>query len=190
MAATYKVQYGVGGDASPTWTDLPGGGGTSFRFKTNTDVVANLNNPIPIPNSGFNYAFWVSLSLNMTGTYTQIDNIRHYCDGTINWTLGIGGGIFVNSVPAGLGDAQYEQSQGTIDVSGDELQSGHSVISAVVNIETYTAGSPQVVDAGPYTTAPDQSDHICIQPKVDTAANGAVQGIQPSETLVFLVDEI
>lgn len=186
MAATYAVNYATGADASPSWVALPGGSNDAFRFKTNTDVAVTLSDPIPIPTSGYNYSFWVSVSLKMTGTYTQIDNIRHYANGAIGWTYGSGGALNINTTPAGLTDAQYEQSQGTVGTSGDELQSNHSVITVVSAIGT----SPVVIDAGPYTSSPDQSDHIVMQTKVDTAVNGAVQGVQDPETLTWLVDEI
>lgn len=184
MAATYKVQYATGGDGPPTWADLPGG--TSFRFKTNTDVAENLDDPIPIPASDFNYSFWVSISLNMSGSYTQIDNIRHYANTAIDWTYGNDGALNINTNPPGLTDAQHEQSQGVVGTSGDELLTNHSVVTAIGAITT----SPVVIDAGPYNAPDDQSDHIVMQVKVDTAANTAAQGLQDAETLTWLVDEI
>jgi len=186
MAATYAVQYATGADGTPTWNALPGSGGTAFRFKTNTDVAVDLNDPIPIPAAGFNYSFWVSVSLNITGTYTQVDNIRHYANSAIGWTYGTGGALNINTTPAGLTDAQYEQSQGTVGTSGDELLANHTVVTAIGAIGT----SPVVIDAGPYTSPPDQTDHIVMQTKVDTAANSASQGVQAAETLTWLVDEI
>lgn len=186
MAATYQPQYAVGGDGPPTWTDLPGGASPVLRFKTNTDVAVDLNDPIPIPSAGFNYSFWVSVSLEITGTYSQVDNIRHYANGTIDWDYGTGGALNINTTPAGLTDAQHEQSQGTVGVSGDELLANHSAVTVIGAIGT----TPVVIDVGPYTTSPDQTDHICMQTKVDTAGNGAVQGVQSAETLTWLVDEI
>ena len=197
MAATYTVKYGVGADgAGVTWTVLPGGGGTSFRFKTNTDTAEDLNDPIPIPSSGINYSFWVSVVLELGGTYAQVDNIRHYSDATIGWTLGTAGGLFINddASPSGLTDTDYDQSAGTAGTTGYNAiiaaPNGHGDVASMADIETFTAGSPQLIDSTAYISPTETTLHLVMQVRVDEAANGAVQGLQSPETLTFLADEI
>ncbi len=197
MAGIYASKYGTGADGLPTWNVLPGSGGTAFRFKTNTDVAVDLNNPIPIPTAGINFSFWVSVILEMTGTYTQIDNIRHYSDGTINWTLGTSGGLFINNTgaaPYGLADANYDQSAGTVGTTGYDAiiaaPNGHGSVTSMVSVATFTSGAPQLIDSTAYIAPPDNSLHAVLQTRVDTAANGAVQGVQATETLTWLADEI
>ncbi len=211
MPAEYAIRYATGPDGSPAWNQLPGGSNDAFRFKTNTDVAEDLNDPIPIPSGGFNYSFWVSLTLYITGnpTYTQVDNIRHYSDGTIGWTLGTDGGLMVHQKSGenrdtgthGLTDAQYFQSQGVAGASGDELTAANH--SALIDATTpyvdlsggavyYYAGSPQIVDTTAYSGSPGPENtlHLVLQVKCDTAALGASQGLQTGETLTFLADEI
>lgn len=186
MAATYTVKYATGSDGSPTWNALPGSGGTAFRFKTNTDVAVNLSDPIPIPSSGFNYSYWVSLTLDLGGSFTQVDNIRHYCDGGIGWATGTGGGLFINTNPTGLADADYDQSQGTSGTTGDECAANHGGVTTMSSIASYTSGSPLTVDSTAYTST-GNTKHIVLQVKV---ADDATQGVQSSETLTWLADEI
>ncbi len=186
MAGIYKVQYATGVSGSPVWNDLLGGESNEMRFRTDTAITLDLTNPVPIPKAGFNYAFWVSLSLNFAGTFTQVDNIRHYSDGAIGWNFGTGGGLFVNSTPTGLTDAQYVQATGVVGTSGDEIVANHANVSAVADVEVYTSGSPLVVDTTIYTGV-GNSKHIALQPKV---ATDATQGVQTAETLTWLVDEI
>lgn len=186
MAATYAVQYATGSDASPAWNSLLGGSSNEMRFRTDTAITLDLTNPLPIPSAGFTYGFWVSLRLSFTGTFTQIDNIRHYSDGDIGWNFGTSGGLFVNSVPTGLTDGQYILSTGNVGVSGNECAVNHANVTTMTDIETYTAGSPLIVDTTAYTGA-GGSKHITLQPKVDT---DATQGIQTAETLTWLADEI
>ena len=47
--------------------------------------------PIPIPAAGFNYSYWKHVCLGVTGTFTSVSNIRHYCDGAIGWNFGTAG---------------------------------------------------------------------------------------------------
>ena len=197
MAGTYAVEYSTGGtNGSPSWTALPGGGGTSFRFHTSTSVSEDLTNPIPIPDAGFNYSFWVSITLHIAGTYTQINNIRHYSDGTIGWNLGTGGQLSCGndddgSGGKGISDANYRVPTGTQGTSGDEVVANHPTVDIAQNIESFTAGSPLTVDTTNYGPNQDvRTKHIVLQPKVDTLANGALQGVTGSESLTWIADEI
>ena len=180
MAATYAVEYSTGGtNGNPSWTALPGGGGTSFRFHTSTSVSEDLTNPIPIPDAGFNYSFWVSITLHIAGTYTQVNNVRHYSDGTIGWNLGTGGQLSCGndddgSGGKGISDANYRVPTGTQGTSGDEVVANHPTVDTT--------------NHGP--NADVRTKHIALQTKVDTLGNGAIQGVTGSESLTWIADEI
>lgn len=198
MVAAYSILYSTGGsNGSPSWTALPGGGGTSFRFHTSVSVAEDLVNPIPIPAAGFNYSFWVAIALHVTGTYTQVNNIRQHSDGTISWNLGAAGALNVGSNSAGsnglgLTDAQYIVPSGTIGTSGDEIVANHATVDQAINIQTYNnATNALVLDTVNYgPNATFDSKHSCLQVKCSTVGDGALQGVQGSEQVTVLADEI
>ena len=177
MVATVTVVEAT--DAGPNWNTI-----TTARFNTSDEHDPGTSFPIPIPGAGFNYSYWKSIALNIAGSFTQINNVRHYCDGTIGWTLGSGG--VVNRGNVGIADGSYEQSTGTPGTTGDEVVANHSGIASVSDIESDTSGSPFTVDSSNHTSA-ERTNHIVMQVKVDT---DATRGAQATETFTWLYDEI
>ena len=186
MTATATVQEANG--AGPAYNTI-----TNCRF--NTDDVYNpvSTNPIPIPGAGFNYSYWKSITLQFTGTFTSVDNIRHYCDGTIAWTLGTAGEVRRGNRDAGVHGCpivSYDQATGTPGTTGDDLET-HSYFSAqtikTADLTSDTAPDGADIDAGPYTSADDRCNFVVLQVKVDT---DATQGTKAAETFTWKYDEI
>lgn len=178
MAAAYTVERGVG--AGPTWSTV-----TNVRLRTDDVNTQDLTNPVPIAGA-LKRSYWANIRLEFSGTFSQIDNIRHFSDGAIGWTMGTSGALFSSSTPAGITDANYVQASGTPGDTGAELVATHTNVSAKTNINSHTSAAPLTVDAGPYTTA-DNSNHVALQVDVDT---DATLGLQTAETLTWRVDEI
>ena len=115
MVATVAVFVETGPNATPVETDTSALGPPNIRFKTADDAVIDANNPIPIPAGGDNRSFWKHIFLQATGgTFTQIDNVQFYTDGT-----GFGTGITVqigNETPTknSGSTAGYDQATGTV----------------------------------------------------------------------------
>jgi len=192
MAATVAVEELNGAESpGPTATEI-----TSARFCTADTYNPGLNYPIPIPDSGFNYSYWKSHRIKFTGTFTQINNIRWYCDGTIGWTLGTNGEVRVgvrDSGDNGCPDSDYQQADGTQGTTGHPIEdstNGHAYYKSqtdkVKNVENYTSSNPLVVDTTDYTSE-GHSKHIVLQCRV---ANDATHGQQSSEQLTWIWDEI
>jgi len=206
MVATVLVYEATGGTpGSPGAKNRVDGqatnDGTDVRFCTAdafNDVAAH---PCIIPTlgAGDNYSYWKHLYLNMSGTYTTLNNIRFYTDGTIGWTCGTGGGLFVGKRAAGDNgcpmDASYDPAEGTAGTTGDWMDDGtdgHTYYKdeAVVPVDasTYTSVSPLTVDSADYgPDATDDSDAVVLQVVL---ADDATQGTQTDETLTFVYDEI
>ena len=189
MAATVEIQEGNG--SGPTWTAV-----TSARYCTDDDYNPGTNNPIPIPTSGFNYSYWKSHCLAITGgTFTQISNIQWY-PSDFSWTLGTNGEVRVgqrDSGDHGCPDASYQQAAGTTGTTGYAIEdgtNGHAYYkdqtTPVASITTYSSSSKMTVDSGTYTST-GRTKHIVTQVKVDT---DATQGEQPDITYTFTWDEI
>lgn len=186
MAATVNVQEANG--ATPTYNTV-----TAPRFCTDDNYNPGSANPIPIPAAAFNYSFWKHLCLEFTGTFTSCSNIRHYCDGTIGWTLGTAGEVRRgnrDTPPHGCPSGSYDQATGTVGTTGDDLET-HTYYSAqtvkTIDIEGDVVGTPASIDDSTYTTPGDRSYFIVLQVKVDT---DATQGAQTAEQFTFLYDEI
>ena len=178
MAAVYTVERGTG--AGPAWATV-----TNVRLHTDDTNNQDLTNPVPIAGS-LKRSYWANIRLEFSGAFSQIDNIRHFCDGSIDWTYGTSGALQVNSTPAGIIDANYDQATGTPGDSGDELVANHANVSAKTDIENHTSGAPLSVDAGPYSSA-GNSNHVAVQEDVDT---DATQGLHTAEQLTWRTNEI
>lgn len=191
MAATVSIQRITGAPASKTYTTV-----TNVRLRTDDANTQDLTNPVKKPTSGFNYSYWASICLDLSGTFSQISNIRHYSDGAIGWNLGTGGGLFRGNRDTGdIGcpDASYEQAGGTQGTTGyaiDDATNGHTYYNTqttpVVDVSNDTSSSPAVVDSSTYTAA-GKTKHIVLQAKV---ASDATAGVQAAETLTWEWDEI
>ena len=175
------------------------------NLNDNTDVrfcTTDAHNPVAtypciIPSADQNYSYWKHLCLDISGTFTTVNNIRFYTDGTIGWTCGTGGGLYVGLRDAGDNgcpmDASYNVATGTEGTTGDWMDhatNGHAyykdqtVTPALAS--TYTSGSTLLIDSADYSGA-DESDAVVLQVQLET---DATQGTQSDETLTFLYDEI
>lgn len=188
MVATVVVQRLTG--ATPTESTV-----TAVRLRTDDANTADTTNPVPIPSAGFKYSYWASICLDLSGTYTTINNVRHYCDGSIDWNFGTLGELRRGNRDTGddgCPQASYMQATGTPGDTGDELGATHTYYSGqttkTVDIEGDVVGTPATIDStdhGP--SAAENTKHIVLQVKVDT---NATQGTQAEETLTFKYDEI
>lgn len=186
MTATATVQEATG--VTPDFNTI-----TNTRFNTDDVYNPGSTNPIPIPAASFNYSYWKHITLQFTGTFTSVDNIRHYCDGTIAWTLGTSGEVRRGNRDAGdhgcpLGS--YDQATGTPGTTGDDLET-HSYFSAqttkTADLTGDTAPNGATIDSNAYTSANDRCYYIVLQVKVDT---DATQGTKTAETFTWKYDEI
>jgi len=190
MAATVAVEFWNGGSAgSPSKTE-----DDSLRFRSDDAFgTRDATNPCVIPSSGTNYSYWGHVALAISGSYTQIDNVRHYSDGTIPWTLGTGGGVFRGNKDTGdngVADGSYEKAGGVSGTTGSELAADYTWYSgegtSIANVTSDTSGSPATIDTSTIT-GDDSSKAIVLQAVI---FNDATQGAQAAETLTWLYDEI
>ena len=195
MAANVAVKEGNG--ASVTWNTV-----TAIRFCTKDMYNPVLTYPIPIPDAGLAYSYWKTICLDLSGSFSKINNVRFYSDSAIGWVCGTSGGLFVctkTTGDKGVPAANYAQATGTEGSSGNDVddasvghtyyKSGSSNHAVPVSAATLTSGSPMVVDSGDHIQA-EVTKGVVLQVRVDTSANGATQGDQADETLVFKYDEI
>ncbi len=191
MVATVAVFVETGPNATPVPTDTSALGPPNIRFKTADDAVIDANNPIPIPAGADNRSFWKHIFLQATGgTFTQIDNVQFYTDGT-----GFGTGITVqigNETPTknSGSTAGYDQATGTVGTTGDELTT-HANVSGKVDAFGFTSGTPKAVSISEsgaiIDTSGETTNYIVVQMDV---ANTASPGDLADETWTFQYDEI
>lgn len=190
--------------ASATYTTVDNSSNRA-RFKTKDETVRDLNYPCIIPSAGFNYSYWKSYCLDIAGSFTRVNNIRVYFASTCeSWTYGAGGGVFAGQLDAtptvtaqGVVVANYVQALGSVGVSGNwfyDVSVGHTYYKTgvgvtPVDVTTFTSGAPMVVDLDNHDAA-EKSKYFIMQTKIDTIANGAVQGLQAVEVVTWMWDEI
>ncbi len=188
MVATATVMsWNAGTDGTPTIASVPAGP-PNVRFKDADSNTVDTSDPVVIEGS-VKFCFWKHIALQFTGTYTQVDNIRHYTDGTIGWTLGTAGEARRGNRDTGdhgVVDTSYEIADGKDDIEvGHTFYSGQTVKSALLSGDT--SGAPATIDSTAYTAPPDDTKAVVMQVKVDT---DAVAGDQADETFTWLYDEI
>lgn len=193
MVATVNVEYWNGGtDGSPTKTTA-----STFRFRTDdSPATIDNTNPLIVPSSGLNYSFWTHIALAISGTFTEVSNIRFYSDGSNAWTLGTSGAVNRgnrDSGDHGCAEADYDVATGTTGTTGDALDDGtnghgfyNGQTTPTASVFSDTSGSPATIDSSTYTTT-TSTKAVVLQVVVDT---DATQGTQSSETFTFLYDEI
>lgn len=202
MVATVIINESNGGtDGTPgATTRVDGQGanaGTDVRFATTDAYNPIATYPCVVPSSGDNYSYWKHISLGISGTFTTVNNINFYTDGTIGWTCGTGGGLYVGVRDAGDSgcpmDAEYDIATGTQGTTGDwmdHVTNGHGYYkdqtATPADASTYTSGSTLLIDSADYSAA-DESDATVLQCKIH---NDATQGLQSDETLYWAYDEI
>lgn len=186
MTATATVQEANG--AGPSYNPI-----TNARFNTNDVYNPGSSDPLPIPAAGFTFSYWKSICLQFTGTFTQVDNIRHYCDGTIAWTLGTAGEVRRGNRDAGdhgCPVGSYDEATGTPGSQGDDIEthtyySGQTTKTVALTGDTGPEGA--TIDSNAYTSADDRCFFIILQVKVDT---DATQGTKATEQFTWKYDEI
>lgn len=188
MSATVNIVCAYGGsNGNPTYT----GALTQFKFRSDDDP-ANTDNTAPIrkPTSGQNYSYWIHMCLDISGTFTQVSNIKAYTDGTLGWSLGTNGDWKVGlkaSAPHGLSASEYIKATGTQGETGDELNpTNHPNISSTASFFSYTNANKLSVDDSTYTSA-TKSKMIVIQAVVDSDATA---GVYSGENITWEWDEI
>ena len=198
MAATVTIKEANGGsDGTPgTKTQVDGVGvndGTDVRFASTDAYNPVATHPCVIPSSGFNYSYWKHLFLDISGSFTKVNNINFYTDGTISWSLGTSGGLFVGTRTTGDNGAampaNYEIATGTEGTTGNDMSTDHAHYTTggtVALASNYTSGSTLLIDSSDYTSA-DESDATVLQCKIFT---DAVSGTKSDETLTWTYDEI
>lgn len=194
MVATVAVFFDFGGtDTSPaTQQDTSALGPPNLRFKTADDATIDNQNPIPIPNTGSVNSFWKQIYLKVTGgTFTQIDNVKFYTDGS-----GFGTGITTyvgDDMPTknSGSSAGYEVATGTAGSDGYEIVANHAGISAKTDAFTYTSGAPKSVsisESGSLMDAVGETtNYLVFQMNV---ASTAGPGNLADETWTYQYDEI
>jgi len=196
MVATVNIiaLYGAGPSESGDLT------GASFRLINSTSSdgadASDTSNPVPIPSAGLSYSFWKHVCLDIAGgTFTTINNVQMWCDGTIGWNYGTSGQLQVGTKDAGdhgCPSGSYEQpsGDGTDGYPIDDNTNGHDYYKAettgVQDITTFVSGSKMTVDSGDHSVA-ENCKGVVYQVVVDT---DATQGEQTDETITYSYDEI
>jgi hypothetical protein len=190
---TVRVNYGAGPsqsvDVNGLAVRLIAAGSSDGRDQADT------SNPVVIPSAGLGYSYYKHICLSIDGgTYSQIDNVQMWCDGTIGWTLGTLGQLSVGTRDAGdhgCPDASYDQAQGdgTYGYPIDDDPDGHPYYygqtTGVQDIENFTSGAKMTVDSGAHTIN-ERTKGVVFQVEVDT---DATQGEQTDETITYSYDE-
>ncbi len=191
IVATFFDNQGVDGTPA-NQDDTSGFGPPNVRFKTADDSLIDANDPIPIPVAGTNFSFWKHLYLRVTGgTFTQIDNVKFFTDGT-NFGTGIVTSVGdQNPINNSLSQASYILAVGTVGTTGTEMIVGHSGITSKTDAFTFTSGSPRTVTisevGGIINATGERTDYNVFQMAVD---NTAGPGDLVDETWTYQFDEI
>jgi hypothetical protein len=184
MTATVNV-YELNGAAPGTPTSKTSG---TVRFKNADNATVDLNNPLLVPGANFDSSFqkWLRLRID-GGSFTQISNLRAYTDGVNTF----GTGVMLYAIGVGPTYVQPDEPSGA--VAPPQFPSTGSPTVAMVDIFTYTSGSPLDLDAitaGPFVNgSPTEyiGDFIVMVMQI---ASTAAQGVLTAETLTFAYDEI
>lgn len=194
MAATVAWFFDFGGsDGTPgTQQDVSALGPPRMRFKTNDDATIDNVDPVPIISGQTKRSYWKHVYLRVTGgTFTQIDNVKFYTDGT-SWGTGISAYIGDENLTNNQGSqAGYEVGDGTPGDTGVEMVTGHTGITARTDTTTYTSGAVRditISEPGAILDASgDRTNYVVIQLEVlDTASPGNLD----DRTWTFRYDEI
>lgn len=161
MAATMLVREKNG--AGETATDKTSG---TIRMKNADDATVDTNNRMVVPTSGSDFSFEKWLRLNVAGTFTDIQNLNFYTDGTSGFGTGVN--LWVKAVASFATPAEATATAGYTDAF------------------TYTSGSPLSLGAGPYTSAADIGSYLVAMLEVQSTAS---QGSLTAETMTFSYDE-
>jgi len=198
MVATVHVFFDFGGsDTMPgTPQDTNALTPVNIRFKTNDNATIDAIDPIPIPATGSNFSYFKQIYIEVTaGTFTQINNVQFYTDGS-NFGTGITTSI-ADQLPAhtSVSDAGYEVATGTPGTTGDEMITVHAGITTETDAFSFTSActfapgdSTAIGEAGNIINAIGEStNYWVVQMEV---ASTASPGDLADETWTFQYDEI
>jgi hypothetical protein len=199
MAATVVVvELNGGSNGSPgSFTTLnTNANGTSRYCNWDNPCIQSLANPCIVPNSNFGYSFWKHHALNLSGTYTQVSNIRWYTDGAIAWNYGTNANAGLRVGQRASGDngcptANYTLPGGTVANGANfyDASVGHPYFKSGVGAtptyaQNWLAGSPLTIDTGTYgPNASATSKAVVTQVWLST---DATQGVQTADTVTFI----
>lgn len=161
MAATMIVNEKNG--AGETATDKTSG---TVRFKNADNATVDTNNRMVVPGAGSDYSFEKWLRLNVTGTFTDIQNLNFYTDGTSGFGTGVN--LWAKAVATFVTPAEATATTGYTDAF------------------TYTSGAPLSLGAGPYTATGDIGSYLVAMLEVQSTA---APGTLTAETITFSYDE-
>ena len=196
MAASVTIKEANG--AGPAYTTVDDGANPA-RFCNADNNAPVLATPCVIATGGvgnLSYSFWKHFFLDLSGSYTRINNVVFYCDGTIGWALGTAGEVRIGLRDAGdngLATTDYDQSTGTTS-TGDDMEngaSGHAYYKGQgtpsADVSSYVTGSALTIDSANHDGAAEKTKGCVMQTKVD---GDATRGEQTDETFTFRFDEI
>lgn len=185
--ATMQVHGAVG--PTPTEAILPTGP-PRLRFKDADNNTVDSNDPIPIPGAGTYYSRWkhIFLYCSAINDATQIDNVKFYTSGSLNWGTGVDVQVGNQTPTHNSGStAGYDES----DTDNQELVANHANITTKANVNTKTSGSPLSVSISEASNIIDatgeSSDYIVLQMDVGSTAS---PGDISDQTLTIQYDEI
>jgi len=200
MAATVTVvELNAGTNGAPgTYTTLnTNGNGTSRYCNWDNPCIQSLANPCIIPAANFSYSYWKHHCLNISGTYTQVNNIRWYTDGAIGWNYGANAdsGLRIgqrSSGDNGCPQANYTVAPGTTANGTNffDATSGHPYLKNGVGAtpswaQNWTsAGTTLIVDTTNY--GPNTSNYSKALVSQVWMSTDATQGVQTAETVTFI----
>ncbi len=198
MVATVHVFFDFGGsDTMPgTQQDTNALTPVNLRFKTNDNATIDAIDPIPIPATGSNLSFWKQIYIEVTaGTFTQIDNVQFYTDGS-NFGTGITTEIGDELPTKNSGsDAGYEVATGTAGTDGDEMVASHAGLTGKTDAFQFTSActfnpgnSNTISETSNIINAIGESTNYWVCQM--TVASTASPGDLADETWTFQYDEI
>lgn len=182
MVASVRVKE-INGAAPGTFATI-----TAARFATMDSNNPGINNPIPIPTTGFKRSYKKAFALAFAGTFTQINNINIYTDGA-DFGTGILTIIGSNVAAGGHALGSYRIALGQLGADGSLLtyarQAG-SIITGVGSFFNYTSSAKKLIDSSNIVAA-GTTRFVALQLKV---GSNAVQGVLTPETITWTYDEI
>lgn len=198
MVATVTVVELTG--AGPSYTTITDRVRLFTADQATTQGSPQTTYPVPIPAASFNYSYWKAVALQLAGSGFTITNIRHYGTGSATgWTYGSGGQLRRgkrDSGDQGCPAGNYQQAAGTQGTTGYTIEDGtnghayyKSQTTPIADAAADTSGSPCIIDNTSTYIVAGYTKQIVLQVKVDTAANGAVQGTQTAYTFTWKYDE-
>lgn len=162
MAAVVQIieKNGAGGTA----TDKTSG---TVRFKLADNAAVDTANPLVKPGAGTEYSYekWLRFKVD-SGTYTQIDNIKVYSDGSND--MGTGVSVYAKAVTTYATPAEATSTSGYTDFF------------------TYTSSSPLDLGGDGSTGTGEKGDHCVMIMTLSTSVSG---GVTASETMTWVWDE-